>query len=116
MPRNVARHEYVSVTPDGIKYRNQIFKSVNSLIRWFKEHFRDPIPGTPSSRTPAMSTYTTPGAHQTPGRTPVGRTPVSVYGHRIATPHGTTPRSVPTITPQRGLGGYGGFQDGLCTF
>uniref|UniRef100_A0A2C9JN03 Transcription elongation factor spt6 n=1 Tax=Biomphalaria glabrata TaxID=6526 RepID=A0A2C9JN03_BIOGL len=52
MPRNVARHEYVSVTPDGIKYRNQIFKSVNSLIRWFKEHFRDPIPGTPSSRTP----------------------------------------------------------------
>ncbi|XP_055861753.1 transcription elongation factor SPT6 [Biomphalaria glabrata] len=110
MPRNVARHEYVSVTPDGIKYRNQIFKSVNSLIRWFKEHFRDPIPGTPSSRTPAMSTYTTPGAHQTPGRTPVGRTPVSVYGHRIATPHGTTPRSVPTITPQRGLGGYGGFQ------
>ncbi|KAH9503861.1 Transcription elongation factor SPT6 [Bulinus truncatus] len=105
MPRNVARHEYVSVTPDGIKYRNQIFKSVNSMIRWFKEHFRDPIPGTPSSRTPALSTYTTPTAHQTPGRTPVGRTPVNAYGHHMTTPHGTTPRAVPTI-PQRGLGAF----------
>nr|KAG5690166.1 hypothetical protein BaRGS_013623 [Batillaria attramentaria] len=44
MPRNKTRHEYLSITPDGIKYRQQIFSSLNSLIRWFKEHFRDPIP------------------------------------------------------------------------
>ena len=45
LPRNKPRHEYVSVTPDGIRYRSQTFHSLNSLIRWFKEHFRDPIPG-----------------------------------------------------------------------
>ena len=45
MPRNKARHEYFSVTPEGMKYRQQIFPSLSSMIRWFKEHFRDPIPG-----------------------------------------------------------------------
>jgi hypothetical protein len=45
MPRNKPRHEMFSVTPDGIKYRQQIHGSLNSMIRWFKEHFRDPIPG-----------------------------------------------------------------------
>lgn len=61
LPRNKPRHEYVTVTPDGIRYRSQTFHSLNSLIRWFKEHFRDPIPGTPSSssRTPAPP-FTTP--------------------------------------------------------
>ncbi|GFO10563.1 LOW QUALITY PROTEIN: transcription elongation factor spt6, partial [Plakobranchus ocellatus] len=44
MPRNIPRHEYVTITPEGMRYRGQIFSSVNSLIRWFKEHFRDPIP------------------------------------------------------------------------
>ncbi|XP_005089175.1 transcription elongation factor SPT6 isoform X2 [Aplysia californica] len=110
MPRNVPRHEYVSVTPDGMRYRLQMFSSVNSLIRWFKEHFRDPIPGTPAGRTPAMSTYTTPGQQmQTPGRTPVGRTPMGMssgmYGH-----HSTTPRGAPSATPQMGgRSAYGGF-------
>ena len=45
MPRNIPRHEYVTITPEGLRYRTQMFTSVNSLIRWFKEHFRDPIPG-----------------------------------------------------------------------
>ena len=44
-PRNVSRHEYVTITPDGMRYRQQMFQSISSLIRWFKEHFRDPIPG-----------------------------------------------------------------------
>lgn len=60
LPRAKCRHEYVTVTPDGFRFRQQMFDSVNSLFRWFKEHFRDPIPGgTPStprggitSRTP----------------------------------------------------------------
>lgn len=51
------RHEYITVTPDGFRFRQQIFPSLSSLLRWFKEHFRDPIPGgTPQSmigtRTP----------------------------------------------------------------
>ncbi|KAK6637223.1 hypothetical protein RUM44_007637 [Polyplax serrata] len=56
LPRNRCRHEYVTVTPDGFRFRQQMFDSINLLFRWFKEHFRDPIPGTPGTprvtRTP----------------------------------------------------------------
>ena len=45
MPRVKPRVEYVSVTPDGYKYRGRIHANLNALFRWFKEHFRDPIPG-----------------------------------------------------------------------
>ena len=66
LPRQKCKHEYVSVTPEGFRFRQQMFDSVNGLLKWFKEHFKDPIPnatptstprGTMSSRTP----YTTPG-------------------------------------------------------
>lgn len=62
MPRIKPRHEYISITPDGLRYRQQNFHSLNSLMRWFKEHFRDPIPGTPASaRTPVPgSNFATP--------------------------------------------------------
>ncbi|ESO97932.1 hypothetical protein LOTGIDRAFT_103494 [Lottia gigantea] len=45
MPRNKPRHEYISINPDGLRYRITNFHSLNSVVRWFKEHFRDPIPG-----------------------------------------------------------------------
>ena len=47
VPREVpkARHEYATITPEGVRYRQQMFHSLNSMMRWFKEHFRDPIPG-----------------------------------------------------------------------
>ena len=45
MPRKNIRHEFVTVTPDGIRYRGNNFHSLNALIPWFKEHFRDPLPG-----------------------------------------------------------------------
>ena len=45
MPRNKARHEYITVLPDGFRFRQTTFESVSSLFKWFKEHFRDPIPG-----------------------------------------------------------------------
>ncbi|EEC12431.1 S1 RNA binding domain-containing protein, putative [Ixodes scapularis] len=55
LPRVKARHEYITVTPDGYRYRQQMFHSVGSLFRWFKEHFRDPVPGTPGSATNART-------------------------------------------------------------
>uniref|UniRef100_UPI00358E2347 transcription elongation factor SPT6 isoform X2 n=1 Tax=Myxine glutinosa TaxID=7769 RepID=UPI00358E2347 len=59
-PRNKPRVEYVTVTPDGFRFRGQTFQSMNGLFRWFKEHFRDPIPGvTPGS---GSSTRRTPGS------------------------------------------------------
>lgn len=56
LPRNKPRHEFITVSPEGFRYRQRNFHSTNSLFKWFKEHFRDPIPGTPAStiaRTPA---------------------------------------------------------------
>ena len=45
IPRDNVRHELVTVTPDGFKFRRQNFETLSSLMKWFKEHFRDPIPG-----------------------------------------------------------------------
>ncbi|XP_034935114.1 transcription elongation factor SPT6-like [Chelonus insularis] len=44
LPRLECLHEYISVVPEGFKYRGQIFTRFDSLVKWFKEHFRDPIP------------------------------------------------------------------------
>ncbi|XP_054723966.1 LOW QUALITY PROTEIN: transcription elongation factor SPT6-like [Uloborus diversus] len=66
LPRNKVRHEFITITPDGFRYRNHTFRSVNSLFRWFKEHFRDPIPGTPT----ALSVRTPMGQSSYIGNTP----------------------------------------------
>ena len=45
MPRLKAKVEFVTVTRDGFRYRGRIHANTNNLLKWFKEHFRDPIPG-----------------------------------------------------------------------
>uniref|UniRef100_T1IT45 S1 motif domain-containing protein n=1 Tax=Strigamia maritima TaxID=126957 RepID=T1IT45_STRMM len=52
LPRIECRHEFVSVTPNGYCFRNRVFRSVNALFCWFKEHFRDPIPSVESRCNP----------------------------------------------------------------
>lgn len=63
LPRGKIRHEYVTVTPDGFRFRQQTFESLNNLLKWFKEHFKDPIPTATPTITPrgsvASSTRTT---------------------------------------------------------
>jgi transcription elongation factor SPT6 len=59
-PRLKARHEYITVTPEGFRYRKQVFESLNSLLKWFKEHHRDPIPSTPGALS-VPNTARTPG-------------------------------------------------------
>ena len=49
MPRKSTHHEFVTVTPEGIRYRSRTFASLSETVRWFKEHFRDAIPGIISS-------------------------------------------------------------------
>lgn len=66
LPRVSCKHEYVSVTPDGFKFRQQMFDNVNALMKWFKEHFKDPLPvstpnSTPRGGSSARSSYATPG-------------------------------------------------------
>lgn len=45
MPRNKATIEYTTITSDGFRYRGRIHANTNNLLKWFKEHFRDPVPG-----------------------------------------------------------------------
>lgn len=65
LPRSKVRHELVTVSPDGFRFRQQMFDSVTALFKWFKEHFRDPVPGGG-----AMG-QSTPGGG-TPGHAPSG--------------------------------------------
>lgn len=67
LPRDRVIHEYIQVTPVAFQYRRIEFKSINELIRWFKEHFREQIPGqaTPSTPRGAMTSRTP--YHTTPG-------------------------------------------------
>ena len=60
MPRDRSVHEFVTVTHEGLRFRGQVFPTLNMLIRWFKEHFKDPIPQklvTPSSSTATPSEW-----------------------------------------------------------
>ncbi|EDW66387.1 transcription elongation factor SPT6 [Drosophila virilis] len=61
LPKTKVRHEYVTVMPEGYRFRGQIFDTVSSLLRWFKEHWLDPTAGMSSmsaSATPASNTPT----------------------------------------------------------
>lgn len=112
MPRAKARHEYVTVLPEGFRFRQQTFDSLGSLFKWFKEHFRDPIPGTPV--TPRGNTQRTPYMTGTPGgitpgamslaaaNTPYGGGTTPGGGYNINTPYtpsGQTPILTPYNTP-----------------
>lgn len=67
LPRNKVRHEFVTITPEGFRFRERMFDSVASLFKWFKEHFRDPPPGGMTPGTPRLSSGRTPyGSGGTP--------------------------------------------------
>lgn len=51
------RIEYVTITPDGFRYRSQIFPTVNGLFRWFKDHYQEPVPGEEALRLLFMVCY-----------------------------------------------------------
>lgn len=110
LPRSRCTHEYISVTPDGYKFRQRLFDSLGGLLKWFKEHFRDPPPsGTPAQRTPALRTphglassmYHTPAAHTPAFHTPA-HTPGPAYINTPYTPSAQTPYMTPfAATPRQ---------------
>ena len=69
--------------PDGFRFRQQTFDSLSGLFKWFKEHFRDPIPGTPVTPRSLGGTQRTP-YNTTPG----GITPGAMSMAAAATPYG----------------------------
>ncbi|XP_013397141.1 transcription elongation factor SPT6 isoform X3 [Lingula anatina] len=120
LPRTKPKHEFVTVTPDGMRYRGQVFHSLNSLIKWFKEHFRDPPPGTPASTRTPLGLAATPsinlhGVDAATLRQAAAGLPSNIYS-TLAQVAGATPRATPQIgsTPQsyqtarNFAGGYSG--------
>lgn len=58
LPSRSSKHEYITVTPDGYRFRSQNFDSIGSLFRWYKEHFRDATPHvTPAASRSAGQSY-----------------------------------------------------------
>lgn len=68
LPKLKVRHEYVTVTPDGFRFRQKVFDSLAGLLKWFKEHFQDPIPtATPQqAATPRSVTSSSRSSFPTP--------------------------------------------------
>ncbi|CAJ0578676.1 unnamed protein product, partial [Mesorhabditis spiculigera] len=54
LPQVKPRHEFITVTPDGIKFRNIFFNNLGDLLVWFKLHYKDP---------PANARYPNGGRH-----------------------------------------------------
>ncbi len=78
-PGTKPKFEFISIVPEGFKYRVHVHNSINQLVNWFKLHFKDPVRvskpsqqqrtgstmhGSGSSGTPYMSRTYQPG--QTP--------------------------------------------------
>uniref|UniRef100_T1GUP5 Transcription elongation factor SPT6 n=1 Tax=Megaselia scalaris TaxID=36166 RepID=T1GUP5_MEGSC len=82
LPKNKCRHEYVTVTPEGFRFRGQVFDSLNTFLKWFKEHFSDPLPGGTPVSTPRSSSALPGASSRTPS---YGGTPMnSDVIHKVA--------------------------------
>ena len=60
MPSREVVHEFISVTPDGYRFRKNNFKDLNALFKWFKLHYQE------------LSAYTQPSPKPMAQRQPVG--------------------------------------------
>lgn len=36
----------MTVTPEGFRFRQQLFQSLEAVLSWFKVHYREPPPGS----------------------------------------------------------------------
>lgn len=52
LPSNKVKFEFVSIHPEGFRYRGNLHRSLNQLVNWFKENYRTPIRGTPGHAHP----------------------------------------------------------------
>ena len=94
-PSTRAKFEFVTVVPNGFRYRGQVHGTVRALVEWFKEHFREPVQVPYPTQTPTS-------IHGTP--IPVrlqqhGQTP---YTPSQWTHHTPTPSPTPSLTPRYG--------------
>lgn len=67
LPKAKCRHEYVTVVPDGYRFRGQVFDSLNGFLKWFKDHYSDPIVSNSPISTPhTNSSVRISGGYDTP--------------------------------------------------
>ncbi|XP_053981515.1 transcription elongation factor SPT6-like [Hylaeus volcanicus] len=118
LPRVRCRHEYITVTPDGFRYRGQMFSRVNDLFRWFKEHFRDPIPGQSTPGTPHGGMTSRTPFSGTPGINGVNPDAIQKVAqsmphhmlHSLSKVASQTPHNYPPCTPgTASVNNYGGI-------
>lgn len=84
LPRVKCKHEYVTVTPDGFRFRQQMFDSLASFLKWFKEHFKDPMPGNTPLTTPRGGSSSNRTPYVTPGSRSVNSNMSSEAIQRVA--------------------------------
>ena len=92
----------MTVSNEGLKYRQKVFRSITHLFRWFKEHFRDPIPRA----TPVATPLLTPGLG-TPNMQAIQRAAASMSNQvfdQLSQVRGPGSGPYPNSTP---IGGYG---------
>ncbi|KAH9493338.1 Transcription elongation factor SPT6 [Dermatophagoides farinae] len=96
-PNQKAFHEFITATPDGFKYRNNMFKSINTLFKWFKDHYKDhsTFTRTPGPQTPIINA--SPYISQ---RTPQATTSPYVSGSNISSSNKPGFVPTPNINPQ----------------
>ena len=70
--------EFVTVVPEGFRYRGEVHSSINDLINWFKGHYKDPVriskPVQPQQQLRPASTHGGgPSVHGSSGTPYMGR-------------------------------------------
>uniref|UniRef100_A0ABD2WU03 Transcription elongation factor SPT6 n=1 Tax=Trichogramma kaykai TaxID=54128 RepID=A0ABD2WU03_9HYME len=106
LPREKCGHEKIQVSHEGYEFRLKRFQRVMDLIRWFKEHYRDPIPGkaTPASSTP-RAFPTTPALNVVNGvstdaiQRVAQNMPRQLYNQLSQVATNATPHYTPYVTP-----------------
>ncbi|XP_034662685.1 transcription elongation factor SPT6-like [Drosophila subobscura] len=102
LPRTKVCTEYVTVMPEGYRFRGLVFHSVDSLLRWFKEHWLDPT-ASPAINTPMhgmrppLATHNSGGGGSSAG-------PYSITCSVVGSVSGGTPRSGMSSSDIRGSG------------
>ncbi len=55
-PGSRPRYEYITVIPDGFRYRSKVHTTLDLLLNWFKAHFHEPVSRPqPVNPSPALS-------------------------------------------------------------
>ncbi len=124
-PAGKPKTEFVTVTPDGFRYRSQVHSSVNDLLKWFKDHFRDPIPRPIPTTTSQVPSHVVAASQNVDSslfshlQAAVNTAHQQRGGSSTGTPTPYTPSQWPnsTPTPQYGqtayqYGGYNSFPQG----